>query len=246
MQGPDRKMAPEKPPTGWGNDEITQFLEHARNNSFATFANLKGEYQTLAEVSACFYELSRNLDDHEEVFVGWFVLQSLSAYLAGISCALSGQGPESCALLRLALEHSLYGFHFAGNDAALEVWLRRHDSADAKAKVKKLQIKRMIDAIGERLPREAQIIRDAYDSLIDSGAHPNEKALSRRLALQSDDKSFRFDLSFMVGNSLAIEGMLRLASRIGVCVLTIFELVYDKRLEILGISSRIVALKQKL
>ena len=112
--------------------------------------------------------------------------------------------------------------------------------------MKKLQIKGMINAIGERLPREAQIIRDAYDSLIDWGAHPNEKALSRRLALQSDDKSLRFDLSFMVSNPLAIEGMLRLASRIGVCVLTIFELVYAERVEILGISSRIVALKQKL
>ena len=78
MQGQGPKMAPEKPPVGWGNDEVTQFLEHARNNSFASFANLKGEYQTLTEVSACFHELGRNLDHHEEVFVGWFVCQSLS------------------------------------------------------------------------------------------------------------------------------------------------------------------------
>ena len=38
-----------KNPDGWGDDELTAYFEHARQNSFASFANAADAYAKLAE-----------------------------------------------------------------------------------------------------------------------------------------------------------------------------------------------------
>ncbi len=43
-------MIPKDPPPGWGDDEITKFVDMARTNAYATFANLPVEYGKLAQI----------------------------------------------------------------------------------------------------------------------------------------------------------------------------------------------------
>jgi hypothetical protein len=43
-------MALPNPPPRWGNDEITKFLDAARGNQYATFANLSAEFQKLIAI----------------------------------------------------------------------------------------------------------------------------------------------------------------------------------------------------
>jgi hypothetical protein len=50
-----------EPPRGWREDEITRFLDHARLNSFASYANLRPGYAKLSEVDAVFRRLLDNL-----------------------------------------------------------------------------------------------------------------------------------------------------------------------------------------
>ena len=44
---------PEQSPPGWGADEITKFIDTARGNAYASFANLKAEYGRLSYHSEC-------------------------------------------------------------------------------------------------------------------------------------------------------------------------------------------------
>ena len=124
------------PPEEWGNDEITQFLDAARSNEYATFANLKNEAQLLISIDTLFREVIDALNHSKEWFAGFFVFRAHSNYLASCRMCWSGQSPECYALLRSCLENALYGVYLAKNPASQGTWLRRHDSDDHKKAVR--------------------------------------------------------------------------------------------------------------
>ena len=45
-------MTLSQPPANWGNDEISKFIDDARNNEYATFANYQDEIRRLIDLDA--------------------------------------------------------------------------------------------------------------------------------------------------------------------------------------------------
>jgi hypothetical protein len=50
---------PLRPPSGWGADHLSAFIETAHRNRFATFANKRVWFQRLQGIDDCFMRVAR-------------------------------------------------------------------------------------------------------------------------------------------------------------------------------------------
>jgi hypothetical protein len=41
-------------PDGWGDDELSAYIDMVRNNQFASYQKLSSEYGRLTDIDACF------------------------------------------------------------------------------------------------------------------------------------------------------------------------------------------------
>lgn len=228
-----------KPP-GWGNDELTKFIDHTRLNCYASFANLCAEYAKLSEIDAIFRELNDCLNNTQDWFASFFVWRSQSALLGASHLGMAGQAPETYALLRLALENGLYGFYVARNPRSAETWLRRHDSDKAKRLVKnEFKIRDLFNALKARDDKEAMLAEQLYERCIDYGGHPNARALTQSLEQERQGTITSFKVIYLHDDPALIRACLKTAAQVGAVVLGIFRLVYKERFDISGLSDRL-------
>jgi hypothetical protein len=129
-------MSLPSPPPNWEHSEIAAFMDAARGNEFATFANSTREVARLSDIDLAFRKAVDGLNHEKEWFSGFFLLRAHSNYLAACRLSWSGQHPETYCLLRSCLENALYGVHLSKNRASRETWLRRQDDAVSKQKVR--------------------------------------------------------------------------------------------------------------
>jgi hypothetical protein len=184
-------------PRGWGADEITRFIDNTRQNSFATYANLRAEYAKLAEVDVVFRKLVEHLTNTKDWFAAFFLLRAHSGFLAGSHMAMSGQAAEAYASLRLCLENGLYGLYLSKNPASRATWLRRHESAQAKRRVRdEFKIRNLFETLNGCDGREAGIAEKLYERCIDRGGHPNERALTQSLKKKTSPGVVSFQIIY--------------------------------------------------
>src|SRR4029450_1157084 len=151
-------------PGGWGGDEITVFIDTARLNSFATYANFHPEYGKVAEMDVLFRKLVGYLLNTKDWFAAFFLLRAHSAFLAGAHLAMSGQAAETYASLRLCLENGLYGLYLSRNPGSRETWLRRHDSEEAKQRVRgEFTIRNLFNTLLGLDSNEAAVANQLYE-----------------------------------------------------------------------------------
>ena len=62
-----------KIPPQWGEDPLSQFIQDAWHNTYATFANLKPEFKRLQAIHSCFKRIIDNLLNTPEWFAGFFL-----------------------------------------------------------------------------------------------------------------------------------------------------------------------------
>ena len=240
-------MSKQPPPPGWGNDEITQFIDHARSHEYATFANCKEEFKKLRQIDALFRQLISNLFNTKEWFAAFFLLRTHSSYLGAVRLAMSSQVPETYIVLRSALENALYGHYLYKNPSSRETWLRRHDSEAHKKTVRsEFTISRLLEELQKSSKREAQIAKNLYDQTIDYGAHPNERALSQSLQITEGDSRIELKILYLDEDSKPFRLVLRRTAQVGASVLGIFRLVFKERYDILGLTLALDSLKQGL
>jgi len=235
------------PPPGWEDDDLAKFMDTARNNAYATFANLRLEYGRLSGIDAVFRKLIDNLHHTGQWFVGFFVLRAHSTFLGAAALAISGQIPEAYVLLRSCLENCLYGFHIYQNPSCGEVWLRRHDNEQAKRKVKtEFQIKNLLNTLKAISPFECEVMQALYERTIDMGAHPNERALMQNLKMDNQEKHIHFQMTYLDADSPALRLCLKTTAQTGVSMLGVFRLIFKERFDILGLSETLTRLRQGL
>ena len=238
------------PPTGWGADELTTFFDFARGNCFANFEHLKSYYRKLSEIDAIFEMVVKNLDHTN--FSALFVFQAHSAFRGALHLLLGGQVAEAYPCLRLSLENAVYGFYFFKNPKSLQIWLRRHESVDAKKKARKeFQISGGPSSLLETLKASNKNLGEAfkilYEHTIDFGAHPNQYGLKQRTrATKIDENNINLEMNYLVrGDSPASQIAFDCAAKAGMVVLSVFRLVYIDRFNNLGIAQNMEVLKQK-
>lgn len=234
-------------PPGWGKDQLSEFIDTARHNSFATFVNCPSEYRVLTEIGGLYRYAIHNLINTPEWFAAFFLLKSHSAYLGGAMFSISGQCGESYMLLRGCLEAALYGLYLSRHESRCETWLRRHDDEDSLKRVKKeFKIVNLFAELKTTDPATHESAKVLYDRTIAYGAHPNEMALTSLMKKTENGNIIRFDLNYLSGDTPAFRLNIKTTAQVGVCSLLVFKNIFRERFAILGIDEKIGKLKQGL
>jgi hypothetical protein len=232
-----------KPPQGWGSDRITKFLDMARGNSFATFVELADEFERVIAINDLFSSTLELLEKTEHPLEVLFFFKTNSALMGAIQLAVTTQVPEAFAVLRVALESSLYGLFICKDPKYPElamIWLKRHDSPQDMREVKnKFQIGNMWPVLNSLHPQLYEQVKKLYDQTIDYGAHPNERSLSSVLKQTGDEKTIEFHFRYITDDLDLIGLGLKRSAQIGLVCLRILELIFPKRFEIAGLSEKI-------
>jgi hypothetical protein len=234
-------------PERWASDDITSFIDAARVNEYATFANLPAQMSRLIGIDRSFRKVIDAFNNSKEWFPGLFILRAHSNFLGVCRLTLSGQLPESYALLRSTLENALYGLYLSRNPSSQETWLRREEDAKSKQKVRnEFKIAALLKFAAQIAPSEGKVAKTLYERAIDHGAHPNELALMQTLKLGKQPAHVKFTVSYLQGDGLQLQLALKTAAQVGVCTLALFERVLPERYAILGINQDIASLQSGL
>ncbi len=234
------------PPPGWGNDRLSEFIETARHNTFATFHNLKTQYNLLKDVNQLFWGIVDNLLNTPDWFPAFFLLRSHSSYLGAVRLCLSGQVPETFLVLRSCLENALYGLYINRNPQSAEIWLSRHDNKKNYNKCRnEFKSAKVLQCLQLNDPRTHSITEPLYQRTIDYGAHPNEKALFSAFRQTKEKASVQFDVIYLTGHTLPLHFCLKTCAQVGICSLDIFRNIFRERFDILGISEILLEVKKR-
>lgn len=234
------------PPPAWGNDKLSEFIETARHNTFATFHNLKPQYNLLKDVNQLYWDIVDNLLNTRDWFPAFFLLRSHSSYLGAVRLCLSGQIPEAFLILRSCLENALYGLYISRNPQSAEIWLSRHDNEESYKKCRNEFISaKVLQCLELNDPRTHSVAEALYHRTIDYGAHPNEKALFSAFRQTKEKDGVRFDVLYLTGHTLALHLCLKSCAQVGICSLDVFRNIFKERFDILGISEKLLVIKQR-
>lgn len=234
-------------PPNWGKDSLSAFLDVARHNSFATFANCPAEYNLLSTLDGLFRRAIDNLVNTPEWFAGFFLLKSHSAYLGAAAFSISGQCAESYIVLRGCIESALYGLYLSRHKESRETWLQRHENEASLKRVKdEFKVANLFSELRTVDAATHQAAKTLYDRTIDYGGHPNELALTSLLKRTDKANTVRFDLNYLSDDNPAFRLALKTTAQAGTCSLLIFRNVYRERFAILSIDERLERLKKSL
>ena len=231
-------------PQKWAQDQVSGFFDIARNNEYATFANLTAEVNRLLDIDLSYRKAIEALNHSQDWFAGFFVLRAHSNFLAACRLGWSGQIPECYAVLRSCLENSLYGLYLANNPNSRETWLHRHDTDESKKAVRKeFQITRMLELVKFLDRSEGEVAELLYERTIDQGSHPNERTLTQMLQVNENPNHVEFKMIYVVDDVEQLKLTLKTTAQVGVCALSLFRLIYKERFDILGISAALEDIK---
>lgn len=234
-------------PPSWGKDSLSEFIDTARHNSFATFVNCSAQYGELTAIDGVYRFAIENLINTPEWFAAFFLLKSHSAYLCGATLSIGGQCGEAYMVLRGCIEAALYGLYLSRHKDSRETWLQRHNDESSLKRVKSaFKIVKLFEELKVVDLAAYESAKTLYGRTIDYGAHPNEAALTSLLNKTDDGRGIKFNLSYLSGNTPAFHLALKTTAQVGVCALLIFKNVYNERFAILGIDRRLDSLKKGL
>jgi hypothetical protein len=234
-------------PPGWGKDSLSNFIDTAWHNTFATFHSLQPQYTFLKDLDQLFRFTIDNLINSPDWFPAFFVLRSHSAYLGAVRMGISGQLPESYMILRGSLESALYGLYIAKNPNSSETWLKRHDDGSSLQRAKnEFTAQRVLKCL-KLVDRETHLIaKILYDRTIDHGAHPNVSSILPLLNQKKENGYIQFSLLYLTGQNLPFDLCLKTNAEVGICTLDIFRNIFQHRFEIVGIEAKLIELKKRI
>jgi hypothetical protein len=196
------------------------------------------EVERLSDIDFIYRKAIGGVTHSSEWFAGLFLLRAHSNYLAACRLCWSVQIPETYAILRSCLENALYGLYLAKHPESRETWLRRQDDAAAKQKViDEFKIGKMLKLAIEVDVTEGAVAKQLYERTIDSGAHPNELAFMQTLQINKSANQTEFKNNYLGQDSLALSLALRTTAQVGVCTLSLFQVIYCDSINIMGVTT---------
>ena len=178
------------------------FLDVVRQVSVETERHLREPYSYLMAIDQLFVDWIPAAGRIKPPTVSVLILNAHAAFRAGLSLALSGQLLPVFMALRGALESALYANAISHRPDMEKVWLNRDRDEDARKVCRgEFTIKKMIDSLAKvQDPEFAEAVRDAYDSTIDFGAHPNSRSMLRSVAIaELKDGSHALNFAYVHG-----------------------------------------------
>lgn len=228
-------------PLGWGQSELTKFLQSLEAQTLASFANLPDWFDILIRIDQSvteraptfFHEIDRPRQTSAKLFMRCF-----ATYRSVVRLSVSGQLFEATVLMRSLLESAMYAWVCCESEQHRKAWEDRGDG-DAKRKIARRLFcwKDLLKMLERKNKDLAARISDKYNELIDYGAHPNVGGL----ALNSDVKQLKHGkyeiiTVFAHGREAVLIGVLDLI-RCMHYVCQLLFMVIKERLQILGLDA---------
>ncbi len=234
-------------PPGWESNEITKFFDSARNNEIATFANHQIWVTRLSDIDLGYRKSIEGVNYTHNWFPVFFLHRAHSNFLAACRLCWSAQIPECHALLRSCLENAIYGLYLDKHPDSFETWLKRGENNAAKQKVRdEFKIPAILKLITAEHAEEGEAAKKLYEWTIDSGAHPNEQALMQTLTMDRNGDQIKFMSKYLDPGSVAQTAALKSTAEVGECTLSLFQIVYPERFDLMGVSDLLSRAKNGL
>jgi hypothetical protein len=226
---------------------LSEFLEAAHQNRFATFANKPDQYLRLTQIDKCFARIGDGWMNPPNLVPPLLFFRSHAAFRAACEHAMAGQIIDTFVSIRALIETAGYALHIHRNPSLEEVWLRRHDDESCEKKVKQeFKISKVRESIRASDREGVKIFAMLYERSIDFGAHPNERAVTGSMSVSKADSSSNYKLLLLQGDGLPLDHALKSAAQAGVCALEILGNVFSARYELLGVREKLPLLKNGL
>lgn len=172
-----------KPP-GWGEDELSKFIEAAHQNQYATFVRKRDVMAKLVSIDSLFAKVTEGWLNPSNEIVAMLYIRCLGAYRTACSLAMSGQATECYVQCRSALEYAAYAVHIDRNPKLGEVWLNRHaDGASMKASKQAFQHVIVAESVKAANHHAGERFEKIYQRTIDFGGHPNELSVTANMKM---------------------------------------------------------------
>lgn len=234
-------------PPGWGKDSLSEFLELAQRNRYATFANKSEWYQKLSKLDDCFLRVGKGWINPPDLVTPLLYQRAHSAFRAAAGLAMSGQVTDLYPQIRACLEYAAYGLHIGENPASVDIWLARHSGAAGMKAVKtEFTVANVRESISKRDRHSAEVFDILYQRAIDFGGHPNERSVSGSMAMNEMEDRMEFLQMHLHGDGMAFLHGLKTTAQTGVCALEIFQCLYGARYELLGVRADLLSLRRNL
>ena len=237
----------QKTPPGWGLDSLTEFIDTAQRNRYATFANKKDWSRRLIDLDGCFMRVVKDWLKPHHPLMPLFFLRCHSAYRAACEHTMAGQVTDTYPQIRVCLEYAGYALHIHKNPRLGEMWLSRHDDEAAKKAVRnEFKVSNIRATIKEANRHAAKRFSEFYERAIDFGGHPNERAITGSLKITDLGDRKSYDAIYLHGDGMPLEHALKTTAQTGVCALEILQEVFPERFELLGIRAALLELRKGL
>ncbi len=231
-------------PKGWGDDELSAYIDMVRNNQFASYQKLPNDYGRLTDIDACFVTISRQLLNPKDILAPLFLARSHSAYRAACAAALCGQSAETFVLLRSSVEAAGYGLLIYQTPDLGEIWLKRAENkGPVRAAFTVKAVRHGVEKLDAKL---AGIFDMVYERAIDFGGHPNEMAMTGSMSITEDADRKTFVIKYLDDNPLALSHAIKSTAQAGLCSLFIFQHIFPERFELLGLKQQLQTLRKGL
>ena len=236
-----------EPPRGWSADSLSDFLESAYRNRFASLVNKNDWFQRLTRLDGCFVRIGKNWINPSNILTPHLFVRCHSAYRAACEHALAGQVAETFPLVRACLEYAGYALHIHATPSVGITWLERHkDEATLKAVKTEFKISNIRATIEKTNRHAAKRFDELYQRAIDFGGHANERAATGSCVIKKRNGSREYQQIYLHGDDLSLDHALKTTANTGACALEIFQEVFGPRFEILGVRAEMLELRRGL
>ncbi len=246
-------MSTEKQTPPWGQDELSTFFQTAEHNDRVTSLKFPSIYSLLQRVDAAFRRVEEAVEkhSHQDLLVPRFlIVRTHSSFLASIRLAMSGQIPESYAVLRASIEQAWYALHIAKDPhppKRVTVWLCRNDDATSRSKCKNEFTVQNVRSTHESFDTvTAKQIHELYERMIDYGAHPNEQSLFLAMSQAETDEETNFTVGILWKSPDSILLTVRMAVAVAVGALKVFQCIFPELFRLISLDKEIEALVGEL
>lgn len=234
-------------PTGWNTDDLSDFIHRSMYNVLATFDSKKEEYSLIRDIDSIFQKVIDNLINTPDFLPSMLFLRTHSAYRAACRLSMSGQVPETFALLRSCIENSLYALHMFKHKEKQDVWLDRHENEQSLKETKKeFKVVTVMKTLETFEPSLCKITKELYDNTIDWGAHPNERAMSSCLKIIKGETQTAYKQIYLSSDATQLSFGLNSTATTGVCCLYIFRYIFKERFALTGVTESLKKYKNRL
>jgi hypothetical protein len=243
----EKKSAPTPPPPGWGEDELTQFIQASHDNQHATFFRKREAVALLIAIDAEFAKVTKDWLNPQSEVVAMLFVRCHAAFRAAAAEAMAGQAVESYRQCRGMMENAAYALHIHRDAALATVWLNRHqDEASFKASKRAFRHDVVVESVTAANQHASARFEELYQRTIDWGGHPNERSVTGSMKMVKEPDR-RVMLAVMLhGDDAALAAALKSVAQCAMVSLEMLQAVYNAKFELLGIHEAMLNFRKVL